>query len=98
VQVFDRFKGELQRNLRKNPTKSIWDIVKILFNGTRDTNPTNILKSDYGLDNRFSREGMYGTGIYFADNSNYSKTYAYQDNVSNTSQMFFCFVIVGESI
>ena len=72
-------------------------MVKILFNGSKNTDPMNILKSDYGLDNRFARVGMYGTGIYFADNSNYSKAYSYQ-TPQNTKQMFFCLVIVGESV
>lgn len=33
--IFDKFKGELQRNLRKYPNKSIWDNVKLLFNGSQ---------------------------------------------------------------
>jgi len=53
-------------------------LVKLLFNGSRGTNPYTVLASEYGLDNRFAREGMYGTGIYFADNSNYSRDYEYK--------------------
>lgn len=37
--IFDKFKGELQRNLRKYPDRSVWDLVQLLFNGPRDTNP-----------------------------------------------------------
>ena len=78
--------------------KNVWDLVKILFNGSRRTNPMDILKSDTGLDVRFSNKGFYGKGIYFADNSNYSKYFAYSDKQSSTYSMFFCFVIVGNSV
>ena len=39
--------------------------------------------------------GAYGAGIYFADNSAYSSTYAYQKN--GNMEMLLCFVIVGDS-
>jgi hypothetical protein len=47
---------------------------------------------------------MYGTGIYFANNSCYSR--AYENHKSqlidgkhvNVNKMFLCFVIVGESV
>jgi len=51
--------------------------MKLLFNGTRSTNPEVVLSSEYGLDNRFAREGFYGTGIYFADNAHYVNDYSY---------------------
>lgn len=57
----------------------------------------DILNSEYGIDQRFARAGMYGTGIYFANNSNYSLAYSYQ-RTDNTFNMFFTFVVVGESI
>jgi hypothetical protein len=39
-----------------------------------------VYASEEGLDMRFSRKGMYGHGIYFADNANYVKRYAYKVN------------------
>jgi len=44
----------------------------MLWHGTRQTDPKTIVKSEYGLDMRFSKAGNYGNGIYFADNSSYS--------------------------
>lgn len=39
---------------------------------------------------------MYGTGIYFADNSGYSQSYAFSNN-DGTYQMFLCYVLPGHS-
>ena len=52
-------------------------MVKLLFNGSSTTCPLEIMKSDYGLDNRYAREGFYGNGIYFADNTKYCIDYAH---------------------
>ena len=71
--------------------------MKLLFHGTKQTEPEKIYSGEYGLDNRFSREGMYGNGIYFANNSKYSNMYRSQMNTGEF-QMFFCFVNVGESV
>ena len=42
---------------------------------------------------------MYGQGIYFADNAEYSHRYAYQsaENGVQTYQMLVCFVLSGDS-
>ena len=39
---------------------------------------------------------MYGTGIYFADNAQYSHSYTYV-NQQGVYQMFVCFVLPGLS-
>jgi hypothetical protein len=48
------------------------DMVKHLFHGSKHTEPQLIYASEEGLDIRFANEGIYGRGIYFADNSQYS--------------------------
>ena len=45
--------------------------------GKVGTDPKLIYESDEGLDIRFANEGRCGFGIYFADNSEYSHSYAY---------------------
>jgi hypothetical protein len=55
-------------------------LVKLLFHGTKSVTPKEIYEGNQGLDMRFSRPGMFGQGIYFADSPNYSDAYAYQDN------------------
>ena len=51
--------------------------MKYLFHGTRETKPELIYQSEDGLDIRFSNPGAFGAGIYFANNSAYSHTYAH---------------------
>ena len=49
-----------------------------MFHGSgRGGNPQAIYESEDGLDIRFARVGMFGTGLYFADNSGYSHSFAY---------------------
>lgn len=67
-----------------------------LFHGSRSTDPELIYSGEDGLDIRFSNAGAYGQGVYFANNSSYSHTYAYYKK-SNEKQMFLCLVLTGES-
>ena len=52
--------------------------TKLLFHGTSGTDPKLIYDSEEGLDMRFSKNGMWGVGIYFAVNSEYSNSYAFR--------------------
>ena len=57
---------------------SIKDVqTKLLFHGTSGTDPKLVYDSEEGLDMRFSNDGMWGRGIYFAVNSSYSNSYAF---------------------
>jgi hypothetical protein len=85
--------------LKKYKDFPINKIVKHLFHGTSATDPSLIYKSESGLDMRFSKPGMYGKGIYFAENSSYSDGYAYfKNNSSGQKQMFLALVLVGDSV
>ena len=71
---------------------------KHLFHGTRSTQPEKIFKSEKGVDFRFSGEGLWGTGSYFAVNASYSDAYAYSTPGGiNEKQMFICKVLTGDS-
>ena len=72
---------------------------KHLFHGTRDTPPEKVYRSEKGVDFRFSREGLFGTGSYFAVNASYSDSYAYTltEGISYEKQIFICKVLTGES-
>ena len=48
-----------------------------LFHGTSSNPPEDIYMSEEGFDMRFSREGMWGQGNYFAESARYSCSYAY---------------------
>jgi len=81
-----------------------------LFHGSSSTAPEEIYKSEEGFDMRFSRQGMWGQGNYFAESAKYSCSYAYGDSVhslllyrrgysshSNAKQMFLAKVLTGDS-
>ena len=67
--IYEKFINEFKRMIRKYPQKSINDLMKHLFHGTRNTDPKLIFGSEDGLDIRFSNSGAYGNGVYFANNS-----------------------------
>ena len=87
---------ELRLSAKKYPTKTPSELIKLLFHGAKNTDSNHIYMSDQGLDSRYSRDGYYGQGIYFADNAEYSHTYARNNN--GTYQMFVVFVLVGNAI
>ena len=81
-----------------------------LFHGTRSNPPEDIFMSEEGFDMRFSREGMWGHGNYFAESAQYSRGYAYtkQDSVHSykpfgryvvhtVRQIFLVKVLTGDS-
>ena len=70
------------------------DIVAEMYHGTSGTPPQIIYQSEEGFDMTYSRQGMWGHANYFAKNSSYSNSYAYQVP-DGTRQMFVANVIVG---
>ena len=70
--LYDKFLVEFKNMLRKYKTVPINLILKHLFHGPGATDPSLVYKSESGLDMRFSKPGMYGKGIYFAELSSYS--------------------------
>ncbi len=70
--LYDKFLVEFKNMLRKYKTVPINLILKHLFHGPGATDPSLVYKSESGLDMRFSKPGMYGKGIYFAEQSSYS--------------------------
>jgi len=91
------FINELKKQFDKYRDKKPSQLIKLLFHGSgRGCEPKMIYESEDGLDIRFARQGMYGTGIYFADNSGYSHSYTYR-NGDGTYSMFLCYVLPGHS-
>ena len=77
--VQEKFMTEFKLLCTKYKEKSLTQMVKLLFHGARAVPPNQIYESETGLDARFSRDGAYGQGIYFADNADYSHAYAWQE-------------------
>ena len=73
---------------------------KLLFHGTRDTDPQRVLMSPKGIDFRFSRRDyqlLWGTGAYFAVNASYSDNYCYVDQKHQVKQLLLVKVLTGNS-
>ena len=72
----------------------------VLFHGTKNTDPYDMMKWEEGFDMRFSNKGMWGNGIYFAKQASYSHRYSYIDSRDSTldiRQMFLAKVLIGDS-
>ena len=70
---------------------------ELLFHGTGETQPELIYNGGEGFDMRFSKEGYWGRGNYFAVNSSYSHLYAFYHD-SGVFKMFAAKVLTGNSI
>jgi len=71
---------------------------KELFHGTSGTSPDKVYADEEeGFDMRFSRQGMWGQGNYFAEKAEYSDNYAYQGH-RGLKQLFLAKVLTGDSI
>ena len=97
-----KFLTEVELSCEKYKGKSLTNLIKLLFHGSKNTNPKDIYESNQGLDMRYSSQGFYGQGIYFADTPNYSDGYAHVCNEIYNSdykmkKMFLCFVLVGDA-
>mmetsp|Transcript_894 Transcript_894/g.1219 ORF Transcript_894/g.1219 Transcript_894/m.1219 type:complete len:146 (-) Transcript_894:106-543(-) len=89
--------NELAKQFDKYREKKPSQLIKLLFHGSgRGGEPKLIYESEDGLDIRFARAGMYGVGIYFADNSGYSHSFAFR-HPDGTYSMFLCYVLPGHS-
>lgn len=69
---------------------------KWLFHGTRETRPQEVYNSEKGFDFRFSRPGMWGSGVYFAEKASYSHVYKYES--PRGKQMFLVRVLTGDAV
>ena len=68
---------------------------ELLFHGSRRNKPEDIYRGGEGFDMRFSSVGMWGRGNYFAVNSSYSHSYAYDTN--GARKIFAAWVLTGNS-
>ena len=65
----------LRTDCFKYKNKTLSQLVKVLFHGSRGARSETIYAGEEGLDIRFAGQGAYGQGIYFADNAAYSHNY-----------------------
>ena len=72
---------------------------ELLFHGSGKNDPVNIYKGDASFDMRFSRDGMWGKGNYFAVNASYSDGYAFTKTTATMKckMMLAALVLTGHS-
>ena len=70
---------------------------KLLFHGSGANNPELIYEGDASFDIRFSRNGMWGKGNYFAANASYSDSYAFNAGRLGLKKMLAAWVLTGHS-
>ena len=68
---------------------------ELLFHGSRNTDPKEIYGGDASFDMRFSNNGAWGTGNYFAVNASYSDSYAHR--TKGLKKMLVAWVLTGVS-
>lgn len=69
---------------------------KLLFHGTSQNDPKEIYQGAEGFDMRFSRDGAWGRGNYFAVNASYSDRYAFHAG-DGIKKMFAAWVLTGRA-
>ena len=73
---------------------------KLLFHGTRDTDPQRVIESVRGIDFRYSKcdyKQLWGKGAYFAMKASYSDYYCYVDQRLPVKQLLLVKVLTGNS-
>jgi hypothetical protein len=66
-----------------------------LWHGTRKSKPSLFYKGEEGFDIKYSNNGMWGKGIYFAENARYSDEGYFHDHGNKVKGMFFALVNLG---
>ena len=94
--LWEKYCIHKERLGRKGPERVI---EKELFHGTSNTPPQEIYKSEDGFDMRFSRDGMWGQGNYFAESARYSASgYSYQKKTTQPLLYLFSRTIIEKQI
>ena len=89
---YSLFKEEMDKKNKRKTNE------KLLFHGTRDTDPKDIFKSEKGFDFRYSSDGLWGRGTYFAVKASYSdRSYAHTRSPDGLKQLLLARVLTGES-
>ena len=72
-------------------------LIKPLFHGSSGTDPNIIIRDPEGFKVEYACNGMWGRGIYFAQNASYSHCFAHKGNNTAELSMFLSKVFVGNA-
>ena len=89
---YSSFKEEMDKKNKRKTNE------KLLFHGTRNTDPKDIFKSEKGFDFRYSSDGLWGRGTYFAVKASYSDQSYSHTIPDGLKQLLLANVLTGESI
>ena len=60
--------------------KGVQENVMQLWHGSNKNKPSLFYKGEEGFDIKYSNPGLWGRGIYFAENASYSLNYSHNHN------------------
>ena len=69
-----------------------------VYHGTSTTDPSLIYSSPEGLDFRYSNQGFWGRGSYFAEECSLADSFSYHVPQSNLKQIFLFNILAGKMI
>jgi len=97
--IRQQYELELEQVRIKNKNSAaVKHFTRLLFHGTKNTEPTLIYNGEKGFMMQFAAEGYWGRGTYFAEKACYSHHYSsIPKNDPNNRQMFLAEVIVGDA-
>jgi hypothetical protein len=64
-----------------------------MFHGTNEKNITPIITN--GFDPKLNVRAVYGPGVYFAKNADYSRAYMFSEKKGEPTYMFLADVLIG---
>ena len=68
--------------------------IRLLFHGSSQTDPKEIINANSGFNMKYSSGGLWGRGIYFAANSSYAHRYCRKLS-EDTYCIFAAYVLIG---
>jgi Poly(ADP-ribose) polymerase catalytic domain len=92
--VSNSFMMQFDKVQKRNPAKSVKDIIKFLFIGTKAKDPRAEARKDNLAS--FKVKGLYGTGVYFSELASMVKADAFPNANANPRTILLCAVLVGD--
>lgn len=93
IELYDEYmRTKYKMNKKNKPLNE-----RKLFHGSRDASPEKIYESDVGFDFRFSEEGLWGRGAYFAEKASLSNLYCHKNKYNHQKEIFLATVLTGET-
>lgn len=90
--IWNNYQKRLDQSIKEKESVN----QKLFWHGTSYTHPEKIYSTLEGFNIGFSRSGLWGKGLYFAETAKYSDKYSYADSDGNKG-IFLVLVSIGKS-